>query len=75
MLDDISAKRMAANLYGQVIGGWTILDYIDLPHNNLAQKIKTVPRDKIFSIISQIASAAKYLEELDLAHRDIKPVI
>jgi len=147
MLDDISAKRMAANLYGQVIGGWTILDYIDhgksavilkaekgslsgalkvfdkdilvqygkenqltrverekiligkkhphlieiidgglckdtdyvyvamkyLPHNNLAQKIKTVPRDKIFSIISQIASAAKYLEELDLAHRDIKP--
>jgi len=32
-----------------------------------------VPRDKIASILQQIASAAQFLEGKDLAHRDIKP--
>ncbi len=39
----------------------------------LADKLKTVPRSQISSIMSQIASAAEFLETLGLVHRDIKP--
>ena len=44
-----------------------------LPHKNLAQVLTHVPRDRIFSIISQVAQAAKFLEDTELVHRDIKP--
>jgi serine/threonine protein kinase len=40
---------------------------------NLASVISTVPRDRIWPLISQIASAARFLEGLELVHRDIKP--
>jgi serine/threonine protein kinase len=41
---------------------------------NLASVLTKTPRDSIRAIISQIASAAKFLlEELDIVHRDIKP--
>lgn len=48
-----------------------VMEYIDAP--NLAEQIRDVPRDAIGNIISQIASAANFLEDLQLAHRDIKP--
>jgi len=40
---------------------------------NLAEVIADVPRSHIWPIMSQLASAARFLEELNLAHRDIKP--
>jgi serine/threonine protein kinase len=40
---------------------------------NLEQAIGEVPRDRIGPIICQVASAARYLDELGMVHRDIKP--
>lgn len=47
------------------------MEFIDAP--NLSTVIQNVPRDRIWPIISQVASAARFLESLQLAHRDIKP--
>jgi serine/threonine protein kinase len=44
-----------------------------LPVPNLSQKLTAIPRDRIRGIISGVASAAQFLETLQLAHRDIKP--
>ena len=44
-----------------------------LPYPNLADVLHMVQRDRIWPIISQVASAAKFLESLGLCHRDIKP--
>ena len=44
-----------------------------LPYPNLAHVLHMVQRDRIWPIISQVASAAKFLESLGLCHRDIKP--
>ena len=53
-------------------GYWYIvMEYIDAP--TLAEILETLPRESIRTIISQVASAAQFLEELQLAHRDIKP--
>lgn len=64
------------NIYG---GGYCnkskcyylIMEYLDAP--SLAKVIKDLPRHSIEPLISQIASAAHYLEDLELVHRDIKP--
>ena len=48
-----------------------VMEFVEAP--NLKQVLNEVPRDKIWSLISQVASAAKHLEKLQLAHRDIKP--
>lgn len=53
--------------------GFIFIAMAYLPHKNLAEMIERVPREKLFQIISQIASAANFLEELCLVHRDIKP--
>jgi eukaryotic-like serine/threonine-protein kinase len=45
----------------------------ELPWKNLKEALPNVPADKVRTIISQVASAAKYLEDKGLAHRDIKP--
>lgn len=50
---------------------YLVMEYIQAP--SLNNVIKILPRDRIKPLISQIASAAKYLEELNLVHRDIKP--
>ncbi|KAF0221905.1 MAG: hypothetical protein FD174_236 [Geobacteraceae bacterium] len=50
---------------------YVAMEYIDAP--NLADVIEDIPRERIRPIIAQIASAAKFLEELNLVHRDIKP--
>ncbi|MBC8029914.1 MAG: protein kinase [Pyrinomonadaceae bacterium] len=47
------------------------MEFIDAP--NLAEVIDVLPRGQIRKLISQVASAARFLEELQLAHRDIKP--
>lgn len=47
------------------------MEFIDAP--NLGCSLEIIPREKICLIISQIASAARFLEEMNLAHRDIKP--
>jgi serine/threonine protein kinase len=44
-----------------------------LPGKSLAECLEDVPVEAIGPIIEQIASAAKFLEDLGLAHRDIKP--
>jgi eukaryotic-like serine/threonine-protein kinase len=48
-----------------------VMEYIDAP--NLASVLKEVPNDRIRPIIAQVASAARFLEGLNIAHRDIKP--
>ena len=44
-------------------------------HNavNLTEVIPNFPSERIYPVIAQIASAAKYLENRELVHRDIKP--
>ncbi len=44
-----------------------------LPGDNLANVLRLVPRDRIWPLLSQIAAAARFLEDLGLVHRDRKP--
>jgi serine/threonine protein kinase len=50
---------------------FVVMEYIDAP--NLASVLKDVPITQVRPLISQVAQAARYLESLDLVHRDIKP--
>jgi len=50
---------------------YVAMELIEAP--NLGSSLTLVPREKIAAIISQAASAARFLEEKQLAHRDIKP--
>jgi serine/threonine protein kinase len=50
---------------------YVAMEYIDAP--DLSAALSEVPRDRIRPLIAQLASAAKFLESLDLVHRDIKP--
>jgi serine/threonine protein kinase len=47
------------------------MEFLEWP--NLSLGISSIPRDRIWVLISQIASAARFLESLRLVHRDIKP--
>lgn len=44
-----------------------------LPYKNLHDQNPYIPLSAVPNIISQIASAARFLEDRNLAHRDIKP--
>lgn len=44
-----------------------------LPGSNLRKCLNEIPTEKIPSLVAQLASAAKFLEDLGLVHRDIKP--
>ncbi|RYX91909.1 MAG: hypothetical protein EOO28_24230 [Comamonadaceae bacterium] len=44
-----------------------------LPTKNLEECLSAIKQEHIRPLISQLASAAKFLEEKGLAHRDIKP--
>lgn len=44
-----------------------------LPYQNLHDQNAKIPPSAIPNIISQIASAARFLEDRNMAHRDIKP--
>lgn len=50
---------------------FVVMEY--LPWKNLAEVLVDVPVGSERRIISQVASAARFLEDLDLCHRDIKP--
>lgn len=50
---------------------YVAMEFIEAP--NLKDSLTLVPREKISAILSQVASAAQFLEEKQLAHRDIKP--
>lgn len=44
-----------------------------LKARNMEEALLDIPRENIASLISQVAAAAKFLEDNRLAHRDIKP--
>ena len=44
-----------------------------LAEKNLQQALQEIPPENTASIIAQLASAARFLEDRGLAHRDIKP--
>lgn len=50
---------------------YVVMEY--LPGDTLSKVLKSIPVENIADIISQLASAAKFLDDLELAHRDIKP--
>jgi serine/threonine protein kinase len=50
---------------------YVVMELIDAP--NVASVISQIPRERIRSIIAQIADAAHYLESRGIVHRDIKP--
>ncbi|MCR4279688.1 MAG: protein kinase, partial [Candidatus Zambryskibacteria bacterium] len=50
---------------------FVVMEY--LSGKTLSKSLDAIPRSKIGEIIAKLASAAKFLESLGLAHRDIKP--
>src|SRR5882672_199456 len=50
---------------------YVAMEFVEAP--SLASALLTLPRDRIRSVICQVAAAAEYLELLGLVHRDIKP--
>lgn len=50
---------------------FVVMEYIDAP--NLASVLKAIPPDRIRPLISQVAAAARFLEDRKIVHRDIKP--
>jgi len=44
-----------------------------IPARDLSQLLTAVPHDRIRPLIAQLALAARFLHEKELAHRDIKP--
>lgn len=55
------------------ITGYLFVVMESLPYKNLHEKNSLIPVSAIRRIISQVASAARFLEDRGLAHRDIKP--
>jgi serine/threonine protein kinase len=50
---------------------YVVMELIEAP--NLATVLSDVPRDRIWPMMAQLATAARFLEEHQLVHRDIKP--
>lgn len=50
---------------------YVAMEPLTLP--NLRQSLQLLPEAKVPQLISQVASAARFLEDRGLAHRDIKP--
>lgn len=73
------ANKVHPNLVRVYAGGfWTeqqlfyiVMEY--LPWKNLAEVLRDVPVGSERKIIAQVASAAHFLEGLEICHRDIKP--
>ncbi len=50
---------------------YIVMEYLDGP--NMKECLQTIPNENVGTLIQQLASAAKFLEDNDLVHRDIKP--
>lgn len=50
---------------------YLVMQYLEGP--NLKECLGDVPAENIANLIYQLASAARFLEDLELVHRDIKP--
>jgi eukaryotic-like serine/threonine-protein kinase len=50
---------------------YVVMELVEAP--NLASVIGAIPRERIRSIVAQVADAAHYLESKGIVHRDIKP--
>lgn len=48
-----------------------VMEYLDGP--NIKECLPNIPSENVASLIQQLASAARFLEEHGLVHRDIKP--
>ncbi|HFF5953866.1 TPA: protein kinase [Stenotrophomonas maltophilia] len=58
---------------GEADSGWLYVAMEKLPWKNLKQALPQIPTDAVPALISQLSSAARFLEDNGLAHRDIKP--
>lgn len=52
---------------------YIVMELLDEQWQCLAQCYMDIPSDRIGPLISQVAAAAKWLEDQNLVHRDIKP--
>jgi serine/threonine protein kinase len=50
---------------------YVVMELIESP--NLATVLADVPRERIWPILAQLADASRFLEDHQIAHRDIKP--
>jgi serine/threonine protein kinase len=76
-------KRLIGKSHPNVVGifdggkcGATGHLFVAMEHiraKDLSQVLTVVPRDKIRPLVAQLAQAARFLHEQQLAHRDIKP--
>ena len=52
---------------------FVVMELLPAPWRPLAKALTDIPRERIRPILSQLAEAARGLEELGIVHRDIKP--
>ena len=50
---------------------YIVMEFVDGP--NMKECLQDIPPKNVPALLSQLASAAQFLETLDLVHRDIKP--
>lgn len=50
---------------------FVVMEYLQA--KTLTEVLDKIPRERIWPIIAQVAGAARFLEERELCHRDIKP--
>jgi serine/threonine-protein kinase len=77
---ELSLKRKShPNLVGILDGGFdeekqfyfVVMEFIGFP--SLSSVLDQVPRSSVWTLISQVAEAARFLEKEGFSHRDIKP--
>lgn len=64
-------KIVAGGVDQETNSHYVVMEYLDGP--SLRKCLKDVPPENVPGLVAQLASAARFLEELGLVHRDIKP--